>query len=99
MSFWKRLFGGAGAGAEAGAPAVTREAEHGGYLIRATPFKEGGQYQTAGVILKEVDGVVKEHRFIRADRFASLDDASEFSLAKGRQIIEQNEGRVFDLPT
>jgi len=97
MSFWKRLFGGGGDGGGS-APAVTREMEHEGYVIRAMPFKEGGQYQTAGVIVKEVDGVLREHRFIRADRFASLEDASEFTLAKGRQIIEQNQGRVFDLP-
>jgi len=97
MSFWKRLFGG-GEDGGGSAPAVTGEMEHQGYVIRAMPFKEGGQYQTAGVIVKEVDGVLREHRFIRADRFASLEDASEFTLAKGRQIIEQNQGRVFDLP-
>jgi hypothetical protein len=45
------------------------------------------------VIIKEIDGVTKEHRFIRADRYASLDDAIAFTHAKGRQIIDEH-GRI-----
>ncbi|GAB1582532.1 HlyU family transcriptional regulator [Phyllobacterium phragmitis] len=99
MSFLKRLFGGGG-GRDAGeAPAeaaTAKEAEHNGFLIRATPYNEGGQYQTCGVISKEVNGVMKEHRFIRADKFASLDDAVNVSLSKGRQIINEQGERMFE---
>ena len=35
-----------------------------------------------------LDGVRKEHRFIRADAFASFDDAVAFTLAKARQMVD-----------
>ena len=91
MSFWKKLFGG---GAEA-EPAPQPAEEYNGFLIRAAPYKENGQYQMCGHITKEINGETKEHRFVRADRFASLDDAVQFTLLKARQIIDQNGERVF----
>lgn len=94
MSFLKRLFGGGSeepAAAGSGAPA--KQVEHKGFTVSATPFKADGQYQTSGVVSKEIDGEVKEHRFIRADRFAGLDDAVDISIRKGIQLIdEQGEG-------
>ena len=98
MSFLKRLFGGGGGG-DAGEPksaAAAKQIEHKGFLISATPYKADGQYQTCGVVSKEVDGVMKEHKFIRADRFAGLDDAVEVSLAKGRQIVDEQGERMFN---
>jgi hypothetical protein len=92
MSFLKKLFGGGGEQAPAG-PAAT--AEHAGFAIKATPYAEGGQWQMCGVIEKEVGGELRSHRFIRADRFPSQDQAAEFTLAKARQIIDQMGERVF----
>jgi hypothetical protein len=93
MSFLKSLFG----GRSAPAPAPQGEpVEYKGYVIRAAPFQNGGQYQTAGTIEKEVDGVRKEHRFIRADSHASLDDAMSFSVSKARQIVDLQGDRMFD---
>jgi hypothetical protein len=86
------LFGGGREGGDA-KPAASSSVEYQGFTIRAEPYKEAGQYQTAGVITKEIDGVTKEHRFIRADRYASLDDAIAFTFAKGRQIIDE-QGRL-----
>jgi hypothetical protein len=99
MSFLKSLFRGGrskdeGSG-KASAPAVAKEIEHNGFLVQATPFKEAGQYQTSGVVSKVVDGVRKEHNFIRADRFASLDDAVDCALAKGRLMVDQEGERLF----
>jgi len=91
MSFWKSLFGG-------GAPKPDRPAaseDYKGYVIEARPYPEGGQYQVAGVIRKEVDGVAKEERFVRADRFATVEDAASVALVKARQIIDQNGDRLF----
>jgi hypothetical protein len=93
MSFLKTLFG-RRAGAPDAPPPASAEIEHKGFLIKATPFKEGGQFQTCGVVSKEIDGVRKEHRFIRADRFATLDEAVDFSLSKARQIIDEQGERV-----
>jgi hypothetical protein len=94
MSFLKSLFGLGGGKEESRLPAATaKEAEHKGFIIRATPYKDGGQYQTAGMILKEVEGEMKEYKFVRADRFSTIEEAADLSLSKGRQIIdEQGEG-------
>ena len=94
MSFLKRLFGG---GDNANAPAApAKEVEHNGFTIRATPYKEGAEYQTCGVVSKEINGELKEHRFVRAERFPSLDGAAEHSITKGKQIVDQQGERVFD---
>jgi hypothetical protein len=83
------FFGGGGSSAPAQL-GPEASVEYNGFTIRAEPYKEEGQFQTAGVITKEIDGVIKEHRFVRADRYASLDDAVTFTLAKGRQIVDEN---------
>jgi hypothetical protein len=96
MSFLKRLFGGSGSGEAGPAGAAAKQIEHKGFIIQATPYKvEGGQYQTCGVVSKEIGGAVKEHRFIRADRFASLDDAVDISLKKGQQLVDEQGERIF----
>lgn len=92
MSFWKSLFGGGSSDGEGKASAPV---EYNGFTIRAAPYKVEGQYQTAGTISKEVSGALKEHKFIRADRHASYDDAVEFSLGKARQIVDQQGERMF----
>jgi hypothetical protein len=99
MSFLKRLFGGGGGGRSdeaATSPAPAKQIEHNGYMISATPFKAEGQYQTCGVISKVIDGVTKEHRFIRADRFAGLDDAVDVAIRKGIQLVDEQGERIFD---
>jgi len=93
MSFLKRLFGGGGASREAGSQ--SDPVEYRGYSIVATPFAAEGQFQTCGVISKEVDGVVKEHRFVRADRFASANEAASFAERKAQQIIDEQGDRIF----
>ena len=93
MSFWKSLFGGGSSSESEGK--ASAPVEYNGFTIRAAPYKSEGQYQTAGVITKDVGGVTKEHKFIRADRHASYDDAVEFSLSKVRQIVDQQGERMF----
>ncbi|MDX8535673.1 HlyU family transcriptional regulator [Mesorhizobium sp. VK25A] len=96
MSFLKKLFGGGGGeAAETGGAKPAKQVEHKGFLISATPYKAEGQYQTCGVVSKEVDGVMKEHRFIRADRFAGLDDAVDISIKKGIQLVDEQGERMF----
>jgi hypothetical protein len=90
MSFLKKLFGGGAGKAEAGA-----SREYKGYVITATPIKEGGQFRLAGMISKEIGGVVKEHRFVRADLFTSKDEAVQFAFMKGELIIDQSGDAIF----
>jgi len=96
MSFLKRLFGGKTQGQDEVPPSITgADIEYNGFTIRATPFKESGQYQSCGVILKDIDGVLREHRFIRADRFSGLEDAVSMIHIKARQIIDEQGERLF----
>ena len=91
MSFLKRLFG--LSGSPKAEPAAAAEIEHAGYLVRATPYREAGQWQLCGVIAKEIDGERREHRFVRADRFSDVDTAVEMTFVKARLIIaEQGDG-------
>lgn len=96
MSFLKSLFGW-GKPASSGEAAIPEAAvvHHKGFVITATPFRNDGQFQTAGRVTKTIDGIEKEHKFIRADRHASMEDAVAFSLAKGRQIIDEQGDRLF----
>jgi hypothetical protein len=96
MSFLKRLFGIGGGDADAGDASPAGNAiEHNGFKIQATPYKAEGQFQTCGVISKEIDGVMKEHRFVRADRFSSRNEAADMALKKGQQIVNEQGDRLF----
>jgi hypothetical protein len=91
MSFWKSLFG-----STSGAAAKTAKREdYNGYTIEAAPYPADGQFQVAGVIAKDIDGARKEHRFVRADRFSSQQEAADFSITKAKQIIDQSGDRMF----
>jgi hypothetical protein len=88
-ALWGRLFG--RDTAEAAGPAI----DYNGYRIRPSPYRREGQYQTCGVIEKEIGGELKEHRFIRAELHPSREAAVEFSIAKARQIIDEQGDRLF----
>ena len=92
MSFFSALFGRGGSTATAKA---ADPVEYKGYVIRAAPYKNNGHYQTAGTIEREIGGVRKEHRFIRADAYASYDDAVAFTVSKARQIIDLQGEKIF----
>jgi hypothetical protein len=92
MSFWSALFGGGGTKAAM----VSEPVEYKGYVIVAAPDKNNGHYQTAGTIAREIGGVRKEHRFIRADAYPSYDDAVTFTVNKARQIVDLQGERMFD---
>ena len=90
MSFLSALFGRRGA-----VEKVPTPVEYKGFIIRAAPYHSEGHYQVAGTIEREVDGVRKEHRFIRADAFATYDDAVAFTLGKAQQIVDLQGERMF----
>jgi hypothetical protein len=94
MSFWSALFGPRRA-AETTAK-LSDPVEYKGYVIRAAPFINNAQYQTAGIIARDSGGARREHRFIRADAFASHDDAVNFTLNKARQIVDLQGERMFE---
>lgn len=89
---WTRLAGGSG-GASNGPPIAA--VEYKGYRITPTPIQSGGQYRTAGTIEKDTPDGVKEHRFVRADTCHGLEDAISFTVAKAKQIIDQQGDSIF----
>ena len=100
MSFLKSLFGfggGTSGGAGPAAAKTFKSAEHKGFQIDARPYAaDGGQFQVAGVISKDIDGIRKEVRFVRADRFSTIEDAADIALAKARLMIDQQGDRVLE---
>ncbi|PVE25727.1 hypothetical protein DC522_02815 [Microvirga sp. KLBC 81] len=90
---WNRFTGGEARGVtEPAAEAV----EYKGFRIRPAPYQSKGQYQTAGIIEKDSDTGLKEHRFVRAETHASKPDAEAFAIVKGKQIIDEQGERIFD---
>jgi hypothetical protein len=92
MSFFGTLFG---RRADAKAGRSAEPVEYKGFTIRAAPYKNNGHYQTAGTIEREVGGVRKEHRFIRADSYAAYEDAVTFTVNKAKQIIDLQGEKIF----
>ena len=88
-AIWSRLFAGGGVAA------VADPVDYEGYVIRAAPYPGKGGYQTCGIIEKEVAGERKEHRFVRAETHPSRETAIAFSIAKAKQIIDEQGERIF----
>jgi hypothetical protein len=95
MSFWKTLFGGSPSPKAAMEPEPVAEESYKGFTVKALIMHVGGEYQLAGRIEKEVDGELRVHKFIRADRMSSKEDVVSLSLAKGRQIVDEQGERMF----
>jgi hypothetical protein len=88
MAFWSKWF----SSAPAGEAKPVKSVEYKGYMIEAVPYKDGGQWQLAGRISK--DG--KEHKFVRADKFTSAEEAADIAVSKGQLIVDQSGDRIFN---
>ncbi|RGP38464.1 HlyU family transcriptional regulator [Pseudotabrizicola alkalilacus] len=89
-SFLSRLFG-----KSAPAPAAAEPILHNDFRIYPDPIKEGSGFRIAARIEKTFGDEVKTHHLIRADTRASLDEASEASVAKAKQAIDQLGDTLF----
>lgn len=94
MSFWKNLFGGSREPRSI-EPAVVGEENYKGFTIKAITMTVGNEYQLAGTIEKSIGDEAKSYQFVRADRFTSKEDVVTYSLAKGRQIIDEQGDAIF----
>lgn len=88
MSLLSRLFG--GSTAKTPDPVI-----HEGFTIFPEPSKESGGYRIGARIEKEIDGEVKTHHMIRADTYGALDTASDASVDKAKQLIDQQGVTIF----
>ncbi len=86
MAFWDKWFSSPSADTT-----PVKTLEYKGYLIEATPYRNGGQWQLSGVISK--DG--KHHQFVRADQFADKNEAADIALSKGQLIVDQSGDGMF----
>ncbi len=91
--FLRNIFG-------AGAPGEGRQetgatVEYDGYTIRPASRRQGSQWLTVGVISKTLDDEVKEHHFIRADTYATKQDADACAIIKAKQIIDEQGDKLF----
>lgn len=95
-SFISRLLAFIGGKSSSGpvAPAETRE-EYQEYNLVAHPLREGNQFRISGAIEKKQGDTILKRHFIRADVFSSEKEASEFTLRKARQIVDQQGGILF----
>jgi hypothetical protein len=94
MGLFGKLFGSKGGGGAGEQPGEA--VEYNGFRIRPAPFKAEGQFQTAGTIEKDFPDGMKTHKFIRAEKHGSKDEAISFAITKGRQIIDERGDRIFD---
>lgn len=93
LNFFRTSFG-LGKGA-AGADKAAEATEYEGFTIVPAPRKHAAGWLTAGTIRKNLPDGVKEHQFIRADTYASWDDAVAFCVRKAKQIIDEQGDRLF----
>ena len=88
MSFLSRLFG------EKPRPEPKPET-YKGYRIYAEPITEGGTFRLAARIEMGEGEQIKSHQLIRADVLNDKESANDASLAKARQVIDEQGEQLF----
>lgn len=88
MSLLKKLFGG-------GEPPEPTGESYKDFRIIPTLKKESDGYRIAARIEKDVDGGTKIHNLIRADTIASHEDAMVATIAKAKQVIDEQGDGLF----
>ena len=97
-SFFSKLFGSGKSDSEGGAAKRGDPVTYEGFVIQAAPERAGDQWRLAGVIIKQgagEGGGDLERTFLRADSFSSQDEAENFAIRKGKQIIDEQGERLF----
>lgn len=95
-SFLSRLFGGKTDKASDGGPGERGEPiTYNDVVIRAAPMRRDSQWLLAGVIIKRAGDVDLERTFIRADTFASKEEAETAAIRKAKQIVDERGASLF----
>ena len=89
MSLLSKLFGGKSA------PEPDPVAYE-GFQITPQPIPEGRSFRLSARVEKDVGGTMQSHTLIRADTFEGLEAATEASIAKAKQMIDEQGDRLFD---
>jgi len=92
LGFLKKIFG----GDSVEKPVVSDPpTEYSGFSIAPCPKQEAGGWSTEAMITKEVDGELKTHHFIRADKTGDREGAVVLTLNKCRMTIDQVGDGIF----
>lgn len=75
---------------------VVSSAQYNDFEIRAAPVKDSNGWRVTGTVVKEIDGTLKEHYFVRADSCPDRESAAALTLRKARQLIDERGDRIFD---
>ncbi len=95
-SFLSRLFGGKTDAAADGGPGERGEPiTYNDVVIRAAPMRRDSQWLLAGVIIKGSGDANLERTFIRADTFASKEEAETAAIRKAKQIVDERGAGLF----
>lgn len=97
-SFLARIFSifGGSRSATAGAAGHESRETYRDLDLVAQPMREGNQYRVAGRIEKKDGDRILVRHFIRADIFSSEREATEFTLRKAKQIVDQQGASLFN---
>ena len=95
MSWLSRLFGGKTDDAEVTGTDAPSE-EYKGLRITPAPMKEGNVFRISAHISGAVDGTPRSHHMIRADTLSSREEAVTASIAKAKQMIDEQGMRVLE---
>ena len=90
MSWLSKIFGGG-----ADAPEAAKAETYKDYQIVPSPIKEPGGYRVSATITKVIDGEEKSHELLRADTIGSLEEATQFSVSKAKQVIDEQGDDIF----
>lgn len=77
---------------------VEEPVDYKGLSIEAAPIFEAGKYRTAGYISGDHDGDSRRVQFIRADQHGDRQAAVDHSIAKARQIIDEQGKSLLGKP-
>ncbi|MEM0946169.1 MAG: HlyU family transcriptional regulator [Pseudomonadota bacterium] len=88
MSLFSKLFGGS-------AKSTPDPVAYEGFDIIPDPIAEGGKYRLSARIEKTVGDERKTHLVIRADVFDDRAQAESFSVAKAKQVIDEQGDKLF----
>lgn len=92
IKFLQRLLGGNPGPSE---PEVAAREHYKGFDLSAAPIREGAAWRVAGSIVKDMEGVPKQHEFVRADTYPNRDDAIATSLQKARLLVDERGDGLF----
>ncbi|MEH6403687.1 MAG: HlyU family transcriptional regulator [Sneathiella sp.] len=95
ISFLSKLFGG-GTPKEPALPTREDPVSYNNYAIIPAPEEaNGGSWRLSGHIVKESENGPLERTYVRADTFPTRAEAIEFTVRKGKQIVDQQADQLF----